>query len=417
MKSRYLIAAAAIGSLSNNLWAAGFAISGKSASNLGNAFSGTTVLAEDASVVYTNPAAMQDLEGRHFSFLVHSINSNLHFKDKGSNTTGPSNNSVTDPHYVPNLYYVMPLEENMRFGLGIYAPFGLGLDYNDNWKGRYITTGSDMKIVNVSPMLSFQLSDSISLGLGLDAQYLDATLENKVDFGKALGQPQKMDGTQKLTGTDWAYGYSLGMTYDLNEQTRLGASYHSPILHNIDGHSDFGDVPSLLQSTYTDTGASLSLTLPQSLSLGLSHKVSPRLQLMADATWTGWSSYDKLVIKFDNNVSTSRTKENWNDTWRLSLGGNYRINDKWLMRAGISHDPTPIPDAQHRSPRVPGTTRDWLSLGSKVELSKGMSMDLAASYTLPVSYKINNTDAYGHTLKGEYESEFLYLTAQLNWQF
>jgi long-chain fatty acid transport protein len=430
MKVKQLILAAAMGSVSSGVLASGFAISGKSASNLGNAFSGTTVLAEDASVVYTNPAAMQDMEGRHFSALLHVIGSNLHFEDKGSSTSGPSSSSVTDPHYVPNLYYVTPLADDLRFGLGIYSPFGLGLDYADNWKGRYITTGSDMKIVNISPMISFKASDKVNIGLGIDAQYLNATLKNAVDFGTiCYGKlssaicsgagltPQGNDGSQTLTGTDWAYGYSLGLTYDINESTRVGMSYHSAVLHNINGHSDFSDVPTLLQSVFADTGASLSMTLPETLSLGISHKYSSRLQVMADVTRTGWSSYDKLVIKFDNSIPTSSTTEDWNDSWRYSIGGNYRISDRWLMRAGISHDETPIPDAQHRSPRVPGATRDWVSLGSNIVMSKGVSMDLAASYTIPVTYKIDNTDSLNHKLKGEYKSDILYLTAQVNWQF
>lgn len=416
-------------SLGSSAWAAGFSISGKSASNLGNAFSGTTVLAEDASVVYTNPAAMQDMQGQHFSVLMHTIGSNLKFKDKASTTSGASSTSVTDPHYVPNLYAVSPLADDVRFGFGIYAPYGLGLDYDDDWKGRYITTGSDMKIVNFSPALSFDAGERLNIGVGIDFQYLDATLENAVDYttlcaayvgAGVLGScTASGDGSQELTGSNWAVGYSFGLTYDISEATRMGVSFHSATRHDVSGKSDFSnEAPEMVAADmFTDTNADLSLVLPETLSLGLSHALSPRLQLMADATWTRWSRYDELVIDFKNNTPTSRTEQNWNDTWRLSVGGNYRVSDTVLMRAGFSHDPTPIPDAQHRSPRVPGATRNWLSLGSNVIVSKGLDLDFAVSYTLPTSYKIDNTDGLGHNLNGEYDSEILYLTAQANWNF
>lgn len=429
MKVKQLILATVIGSTSTGVLASGFAISGKSASNLGNAFSGTTVLAEDASVVYTNPAAMQDMTDQHISVLMHAIGSNIDFKDKGSSTTGSSTASVNDPHYVPNFYYVTPLSSDVHFGLGIYSPFGLGLDYNDNWKGRYITTRSDMKVVNFSPALSFRASDKLNLGVGIDVQYINATLENAMDFNTlcaayvgagVLGScTPSGDGTQKLTGDSWSEGYSFGLTYDMNSATRLGMTFHSATRHDVSGNSEFTNQPAemLAANMFADTNAKLTLMLPETFSLGVSHKVSPKLQLMADATWTGWSRYDELVVSFANNTPTSRTVENWQDTWRYSIGGNYRVSDSWLLRAGISHDPTPIPDAQHRSPRIPGSTRNWVSLGSNVILSKGISMDLAASYTIPVTYKIDNTDALGHNLKGEYDSEILYLTAQLNWQF
>jgi long-chain fatty acid transport protein len=167
---------------------------------------------------------------------------------------------------------------------------------------------------------------------------------------------------------------------------------------------------------FTDTDASLTLVLPETLSLGVSHQLSPRLQLLADATWTRWSRYDELVVNFDDNTPTSRSEQNWHNTWRLAIGGNYRLNDKWLLRAGYAHDPTPIPDAEHRSPRIPGTTRNWVGLGSRVTLKKGMDLDLGLAYALPQTYDIDTTDSSGHNLKGEFESEILYLSAQLNWK-
>jgi len=427
MKVISIMLAALLAGLSGSVCASGFAISGKSASNLGNAFSGTSVLAEDASVVYTNPAAMQQLQGQHFSALVHSIGSELQFSDAGSNVSGPASTRVDEPHYVPNLYAVSPLGEDVRFGVGIYAPFGLGLDYEDDWQGRYITTNSHMRIVNFSPALAFRIDERLNLGLGIDFQHLDATLENAVDFdaiclayAPILGScTSKGDGSQRLNGSNWAVGYSFGLTYDLSETTRLGMSFHSATRHDIAGDSDFENQPDELIALdiFSDTGGNLTLMLPETLDLGLSHRLSPRLQLMADATWTRWSRYDELVVEFDNRTPTSRTEENWHDTWRLSLGGNYRMNEAWLLRAGLSHDPTPVPDARHRSPRVPCATRNWLSLGSNVVLDQGVDLDLALSYTLPVSYKIDNTDSLGNNLRGEYDSEILYLTAQLNWAF
>ncbi|MFO7593917.1 MAG: outer membrane protein transport protein [Pseudomonadota bacterium] len=435
MKIKKTVLAVVIGSMSSACWGSGFGISGKSASNLGNAFSGTTVLAEDASVAYTNPAAMQDIDGQEFSFLMNYIGSDVTFTDDGSSTSGDDRSNVDDPHYVPNFYAVTPLNDETRFGFGIYAPFGLGLDYEDDWKGRYITTGSNLKIINFSPNVSYDVDEKLNLGFGVDFQYLDAELANAVDFGticydyEAYGvipggacaasglAPQQNDGSQTLTGSNWAIGYSLGLTYDISDATRFGMAFHSATRHDISGKSDFEGQPDLLASVFSDTDADLTLVLPETLSLGLGHKVSPRLQLMADATWTRWSRYDELVVTFDNNVPTSRTEQNWKDVWRLSVGGNYRINDKWLMRAGFSHDPTPVPDAEHRSPRTPDETRNWISLGSNARVSKNMTVDVAVSYAKADSIKIDNTDSMDHNLQGEFENEILYLTAQLNWRF
>lgn len=175
MKVKPIVLAATLCGLSSGALASGFALSGKSASNTGNAFSGTTTLAEDASVVFSNPAAMQDLEGSQFSALLSTVTPNLRYNDKGSNTGVTTDTSVTDPHYIPNLFYVNALSSDVRFGFGIYAPFGLGLDYDDNWAGRYTTTGSDLQIINFSPAISFKASEKTNLAFGVDIQYLNAT--------------------------------------------------------------------------------------------------------------------------------------------------------------------------------------------------------------------------------------------------
>ncbi len=439
MNSRQMILAAALCSLSSGAMASGFALSGKSASTVGNAFSGTATLAEDASVVASNPAAMQDIEGNQFSVVLSTVVPNLRFKDTASNTvTGTANTSVTDPHYIPNLYYVNTLSSDIRFGFGIYAPFGLGLDYKDDWAGRYTTTGSDLKIINFSPAISFKTSPQTSLAFGLDMQYLNATLQNAVDYGTiCLGlegpvppypfppgtcagaglTPQGNDGSQKLTGTSWAIGYTLGLTHDIDEASRFGATFHSATRHDVNGKADFSGQPSLLSTVFTDTDGKLTLILPETLSMGYRRIVSPQLQVMVDATWTRWSRYDELVVDFSNSLPTSRTEQNWNDVWRLSVGANYQMDDTWLLRGGMSYDQSPVPDAKHRSARIPDGDRTWLNLGTRAKIDSNLDLDLALAYAPDNKYNINTTDSQLHNIKGEYTSSVTYFIAQLNWKF
>lgn len=409
-----------IAGLCSNALASGFAISGKSVSGLGHAFSGTTVLAEDASVVYGNPAAMRLLEGKHLSALLHAIPADVHFDDSGSTTTGRSSEQVDKVHLVPGLYYVNSLNDEFSFGLGIYSPFGLGIEYDDNWVGRYHSTSSTLRTVNISPAIAYSASDKFNIGFGLDLQYAEAELKKAVDFATICSKYSVSgctDGSNTLTGSNWAMGYSLGLTYDLSQATRLGLSYHSSTRHDVKGDSKFNSVPSALSSTFTNSGANLSITLPESLSLGMRYTVSPRLEVMADFTRMRWSSYDKLIVKFDNGLPQAVEENNWHDSNRYSIGMDYRWQDAWLVRAGVVYDETPIPDAKHRSPRVPDSDKISLALGSAVTLDEQLDLDMAIFYTLPATADINNTDSLGHTLKGSYEVQTTYLSAQLNWKF
>lgn len=437
MKVKQMILAAAMCSLSSGAMASGFALSGKSASNTGNAFSGTTTLAEDASVVFSNPAAMQDLEGQQFSVLLSTVMPNLRYKDGGSHQdltglggadttiSGPANTSVTDPHYIPNLYYVNALSNDLRFGFGIYAPFGLGLDYDDNWQGRFTTTGSDLQIINFSPAISFKASSATNLAFGVDMQYLNATLKNAMDYATVcmaygiLTCAGAAEGSQELTGTNWTMGYTVGLTHDIDESSRFGLTFHSATRHDVKGKADFTGAPSQLTGigVFTDTDGDLTIVLPESLSLGYRRTVSSQLQVLVDATWTRWSRYDELVVDFANNTPSSRTVQNWKDVWRLAVGANYQLDNTWLLRGGIAYDPTPVPDAQHRSARIPDGDRTWINLGARANIDSNMNLDFALAYAPDNKYKIDTTDSLYHNIQGEYTSSVTYFIAQLNYKF
>lgn len=441
MSHQKLIMAVLLAAASGNSLASGFALSGKSASSLGNGLSGTAVSAEDASVIYGNPAAMRDLEGEHFSALLHLINTDVKFDNKGSTsngspTTGDAHEHVNKNHIIPNFYYLKTLNEDLTFGFGIYTPFGLSLEYDDNWVGRYHSTESSLRTINFSPAIAFSPSDKLNLGFGVDFQYFSSELNKEIDFGRicevyeargyipvgTCSSPgvelvaQQDDGSNTLTGDNWAMGYSLGMTYDLNEATRLGASFHSSTRHDVEGNAQFSGVPDIFAGTFHNSDASLTLMLPETLSLGVRQVVTPRLEVMADYTWTRWSRYDELLVKFTNGLTPAVEENNWKDSSRFAVGMNYRLQDDWLLRSGITYDQTPVPDAEHRSPRVPDEDKLSLGLGSNVGLNDSMDLDFALFYTLPTSTDINNTDSLGHTLKGSYETQTTYLSMQFNWK-
>lgn len=395
--------------------ASGFALSGKSTSSLGSAFSGTTVAAEDATVVYSNPALMQSLDSDQLSVALHAIIPGVQFDNDGSNTSGADSEHIDSLHFIPNVYYVKALNDDASVGVGIYSPFGLGLEYDKNWIGRYHTTHSKLRTINISPAFSFAASERFNIGIGVDFQYATAELANAVDYS-AFGSP---DGSLTLTGHNWAIGYSMGLSYDVSDATRLGLTFHSSTHHDFNGDANFDNVPSTLPPPYNaifrDTGASLTLVLPESINIGVRHSVSPRLDLLADYSWTRWSCYDELAVRFDNGV-TSVTEQNWRNVPRYSIGMNYRWTDEWLIRAGASYEITPIPDAEHRTPRIPDANKLTLGLGSRFDLSETLNLDMALTYTLPAKSKINNTDSQGHLLKGDYEFDSSYISVQLNWK-
>jgi long-chain fatty acid transport protein len=395
---------------------AGFAISDKSVSALGNAFAGASAVADDASAVYNNPATLTQLHGSTLSLAVHHIRGSARFTDSASTISGPGEETATTVADLPNAYYVTDyFGPELRAGIGLYAPFGLGLAYDEDWKGRYHTIESKLRTINISPTLAYRAGAGLSLGASLDLQYAEARLEQAVDFGLLLGTPQLADGRQVLKGDSWAYGISLGVAYELTGRTKLGAVWHGPVSHEMSGSSEFHDVPLPLAALVEDGDARVTLDLPETVSVGLSHAVTDRLTLLADYTWTGWGRFEELRIELDSGETV--LPQEWEDAGRYSLALNYRLTPAWLLRAGVAYDKTPVPNAELRSPRMPDGDRAWYTVGFNWAPQATLSVDLAYAYIPADDIPISNTDAYGHTLDGSYDLTGEYLSAQLNWTF
>lgn len=418
--------------------AAGFALMEQSASDQGSAFAGAAALAEDASVIYFNPAGMTQLRGRQAVFGANLIDLGAVFTNRGSSVSGAAGGGALTgidddggmTALVPNAYVALPINDRWSWGLGINTPFGLETNYADNWTGRYHGIKSQLMTINVNPSLAYKVNDRLSLGAGVNAQYVDATLTSAIDFGALLGAPGSLDGKAKVSGDDISYGYNLGVLFALTPASQLGLSYRSSIQHALSGDADF-DVPAPLVGAslgpltvgthvFADTSASTRLKLPATLSLSFNRRLNERVSLLADVTRTGWSSFHELRIDYDTLQPDSVTTQEWKGVYRYSLGGSYRMDNGWKLRAGMAFDQSPVPNAVRRTPRVPDNDRTWLSIGAGGALTSSLWLDLAYTHVFVKDASIDNTfessvPQLRHTLSGDYDASVDIVSVQLVW--
>jgi long-chain fatty acid transport protein len=428
--------------------ASGFALVEQSVKQVGSAISGGAASAEDASTIYFNPAGMTRLRGTQVSVGAHLVSPSAEFKGSattnpllgGASISGGDGGKAGSTALVPSVYISRALNEQLWVGLGIGAPFGLSTEYDSGWVGRYHAIKSKVETVNFNPSLAYKVNDQLSLGGGIDFMRATAELTNAVDYstaclgalgaagclGSGLVTPgtASTDGKVSIEGDDWSYGFNLGLLYEVSQDTRLGVAYRSKVKQDLQGNANFTapagiSAPALINAVLADTGASAKVDLPASLSMSLTTRVAPQWDLMADLTWTQWSSFDELRIQFDNPLKADSVQpENWDDTYKLSVGFNYHHNAQWTWRGGIAYDQTPIPDAQSRTPRIPGNDRKWIATGFTYTASPSVSADFALAHLFVSDTSIDATDsAFGHNLSGTYKADVNILSAQINWQF
>lgn len=417
---------------STSALASGFAITEQSVRGLGNAFSGSAA-AEDASTIFFNPAGLTHLSGNSVTGAAYYIFPSAIFRNQNSTTfTGAalSGNNGGDGGVdilVPNLYAAWDVSDRLKLGLGINSPFGLKTEYNNDWVGRYYAINSELATININPTVAAKLSDNLSIGVGINLQYADAELSNAIDFGsigasnRLRTRPQAADGSVKLTGDDWSWGYNVGLLYEPNQKTRIGLAYRSPITHDLQGNADFTvpTVAAALTATgrFRDTDAKTVLKLPETLSLNAFHQINPRLAATADITWTGWSSFEELRFNFDNPAEPdSVTPENWHDTVRYSLGLNYSLSKAWQLRAGVAFDPSPV-DEKYVTPRIPDSNRTWLALGASFTPSESLSFDVGYAHLFVDDTSIDLESRTDGNLRGNFDNQVDILGVQLTWRF
>ncbi len=382
--------------------AAGYALIEQNASGLGNAYAGQAASAQDASTVFFNPAGMTRLPDRQAVLAGHLIKFKAEFGGGVTpNIGGGDGGDAGGLSFVPNAYFAFRLTPDVHLGIGAFAPFGLKTEYDSTWVGRVHAIESELKTVNVNPSIAWKLSDTLSLGAGVSIQYIEATLTNAT----GAGLPPVVGAVK---GDDYGWGFNLGLLWQASDSTRFGLAYRSKVDHTLKGDLKMNGVVAV-------TPAYADVTLPDSASLSAFHRVNDRWDVMADVSWTGWRSFDVLDVVNAAGASVTRTAENWDDTWRVSLGANYRLNDRLTLRGGVAYDETPVSD-RFRTARIPDEDRTWLAFGAQYRLSPKSLIDVGYAHLFVNDGRIGETRS-GLALNGEYDSAVDVLSVQLTHTF
>lgn len=460
------LAAAALALCSLPAWSAGFAVQETSASGLGNAYAGGAAAAADASTVWGNPAGMSRLGSAQVVGALNVVMPSLRFSNGASQPAafqplGGDGGNAADTSWIPNLYLTWPLDPQWTLGVGVNAPFGAVSDYDAGWIGRFQGLKTDIKTINVNPAVSWKPMDNLALGLGLNVQRIDATFTSNSNYAGAymaaaqrsglftpteLGQlalaTTGLQTNTTLSGDDYGWGWNIGVLFDLTPTQRIGAHYRSAIDYKVSGSVTFanptlpalpadiaaraGAVAAGLNGALSNSGVNSDIKLPEIVNLSYFGSFDDRWELMADLQYTGWSSIQDLVFVRSDGSPLQSTAENFRNTWRVAVGGNYRLDDKWLLRAGVAWDQTPVRDG-FRTVRLPDGDRTWLAGGARYMLEKNLWLDFGAAYVWVAGSTINEigssnlgqppSQAASGLVNGSYSAHSVILSGQLTWAF
>lgn len=352
--------------------AAGFQLNAQSATGLGRAFAGDAVIADNASVMSRNAAAMALFDSSQFSAGVNYIQTDIDVTDINNGAIEDTNNSSGTP--VPNIYYVHRLNEQWAFGAGIYSNFGTTNNFDDSFGGtspvaptaKIYGGTTEIKSINYALTASYRVNEQISLGGGLDIVQGSGKLKRdtgSTHFGQALDV--EADGI--------GIGWNLGAVYELDERNRFGFSYHYSPEIEAEGDMYKND----LTGGNSIDGHTLLMPLPSMAEFSGYHEIKDtKFAVHYSVQWIGWSAFDELNTKEGENLGTYE----WQDGMHYAIGGTYFLNDAWTLRAGYMYDTS----AQDKitSISVPDSDRQWLSGGFSYHFQKKHTVDFGFTYLM-----------------------------------
>jgi long-chain fatty acid transport protein len=373
---------------------------GMKAKGMGGA---SVAMADDAYGGANNPASMV-WAGSRFDIGVDLFSPRRDISRSGGSAAGldGSVNSGSNLFFVPEFGYNRMIGPDMSVGVSVYGNGGMNTDFN----GGQISAASACPNFNPGQTSYNMLCGSDKLGMNLTQLIIAPTFAKKVNKSNSFGvslllaaQQFKAEGLQGFYGftspaatgapanltnrgndTTYGYGLKLGWMGKVSDRVTLGASYTSKV--KMGKFKKYEDL-------FAGQGA---FDMPESMSLGLAFKATPKWTIAADYERINYAGVDSVGNPSTNVgnavMATGFTTGSlgcgscrgfgWSDVNVFKLGVEYQYSPKLILRAGYNHSDNPIQGRDVTFNMIaPGVVQNHVTMGFTYDVSKDSEITMA----------------------------------------
>ena len=400
--------------------AAGFMLTEQTAGAMGRAYAGVGVDGLDIAGMYYNPATMTLHPGTQIQAGFVGIGLNLDFaSDDGTADANGRRKSQA----IPFGYISHQINDSTWIGLAMTVPFGMGTDYESDWKYGNRGISATILTYDFNPNFAWKVSEKFSVGAGMSIQYAKADLKKRSDL-MGMGSVES-----EIDADSIAVGFNLGMMWSPTQNLRFGLSYRSQIKHDAEGDLTLSSVETdnpalgaILGSQISGTYSGFATVKAPAWAMATAAwDVNDLLSLYATFRWADWSSFDSLEITSNDTVQVTvpglpgpievqpgeTIEHNWRDTYLLAVGGDLRLTDRWTIRGGVAYETSPIRDAKYRTSIIPDADRWWFACGASYKFTENFQWDVSFAHLHGV-HERNLQDSDGNKV-GRYRHLDAYL--------
>jgi long-chain fatty acid transport protein len=363
-------------------FAGSFAVREQSATGLGASFAGVAAGSGGVSSIYWNPATITMNPGWqsewHASVIfpdakIDPTPTTLGTVAAARGTPAGSGN-IGENALVPASYSSYQINNNLWVGLYTGAPYGFMTKSDLNWAGQVYGRSSKVFSFNATPTVGYKVNDWLSVGVGLQIQYIDVNLKRALAV--TPNAPNSI-----LEGDNTGVGYTLGVTLTPFAGTEIGLGFRSMIHHELEGTATVA--PGVVLPIKAN------VNLPETVTFGVSQRITDQFKIMGGIEWTNWSRLRVApVVNQLSGTALTGLPFRYDDGWFFSVGAEYQWTPQFAVRAGFAYEMSPIDD-QTRDVRIPDNDRYWASLGATYKWSDKLSFDVAYSHIFVNKGNIN----------------------------
>ena len=368
--------------------AGGYQLNDYSVTGLGRSYAGQGIVGDDYSAIAYNPAGMtlmkQSGVQQNFSFI------NLKADIDGLDRYAGKHGKMDFWQPIPSGFAQYNVNDRLKLGLGIYAPFGLKTQYKANWFASDAAILSKLDIVDFNASTAYKMTDKWSVGVSLIARYIYGRMTQTAQLPvQTQAGLVNIPGDINFNVHGWSKTAAFGVMYEPTKDTRFGLSYRLRSAQRAKGH----------MKVSTPFGGKMGNVwanpdLPETFTFSAYHRYK-KLGFSGTARWTHWtSSFPNFTVRndvFPAPKNEAKTYYRYQNTWTLTGGVDYYYCKNLTFRFGGGWDESPTHKAERRTIRIPDNDRFWMSVGASY-MKKNWQVDVGYAHMIARSGKALNKD-------------------------
>jgi long-chain fatty acid transport protein len=374
----------------------------------GDAFAAT---ADNPSAIYYNPAGITELDGTRALMGGYAITlkADVELSAPGGNSKFSTIN--TDLQTVPTFFATWkPKDYPIALGLGVYAPFGFAIEYDDDTPIRSRAIKASILHLTINPVFAWKVTDTLSVAVGPTISY------GKTELKQGIAN---LTDTFKFKGDGVAYGFTAGVMWNPHKMHHFGLTYRSASKIEYSGHTtvqvDPFDVatpfgPVRVPGTKTRQDADAEIQLPQNIVFGYSFRPADDWNIEFNLDWTDWESLDTVYIH-QQRTGAAPVPFNWRSSFLYEVGVTKKFSNGFLASAGYVFSEKSVPNESF-SPAIPDSDRHIFSAGFG-QRNEHLNWFLAYQYT----YGPKRTIDQNTVADGDYRFNSHAVTLSLGYNF